>query len=89
MTIREDLTTTGNSAKLTHDVLVHHRHFGTSETVAKMVSNSMGHLTISSHPALVSSKKSNKELIDPKGTSETTVVFSGILEDAACMPREE
>ena len=89
MTIREDLTPTGNSANLTTKVLDYRRIYGSSRTVATMVNNSADHLTISSHPSLVSGKQSNKELIDPQGTSETTVVFSGLLDDAVCRPREE
>ena len=89
MTIREDLTPNENSANVTTKVLDNCCIHGSLRTVATMVNKSEDHLTILSHPSLVSGQHSNKELINPQGTSEATVVFSGILEDVACRPSED
>ena len=81
MTIMAGLALTGNSTNLTKQVLENQREYGSSKTVGTLVDNSEGNLSIWSHPSLSSCPYPPKDLINPRGHPDTTVVVTGMLEE--------
>ena len=82
--INGGLSTTGNTNMETAKVLAHRKTHGGARTVATIVDNSGEVPHLKSHSKFVSSKHHSHEPISSSGETDSTVVFSRMLEDACC-----